>query len=121
AAVVGSSRSLNTRPASMLTDWLDAIAESNAAFTSANPERPAAPFAVNLIVHRSNNRLEADPAEVVRHQVPIVITSLGAREEVNEAVHSYRGTVLHDVVNNRFAHKAIAKRADGVIAVTAGA
>ena len=121
AGVVGSFPSLNARPASMLTDWLDEITESNAAFTSANPERPAAPFAVNLIVHRSNNRLEADLAEVVRHQVPIVITSLGAREEVNEAVHSYGGIVLHDVINNRFAHKAIEKGADGVIAVAAGA
>src|SRR5690625_4207353 len=121
AGVVGSFPSLNARPASMLTDWLDEIAESNAAFTSANPERPAAPFAVNLIVHRSNNRLEADLAEVVRHQVPIVITSLGAREEVNEAVHCYGGIVLHDVINNRFAHKAIEKGADGLIAVAAGA
>lgn len=121
AGIVGSFPTLNARPASMLTDWLDEITESNAAFTAANPERPAAPFAVNFIVHRSNNRLEEDLAEVVRHQVPIVITSLGAREEVNEAVHSYGGVVLHDVINNRFAHKAIEKGADGVIAVAAGA
>ncbi|MDN6379359.1 MAG: nitronate monooxygenase family protein, partial [Brevibacterium aurantiacum] len=103
------------------TDWLDEITESNAAFTAANPDRPAAPFAVNLIVHRSNNRLEEDLAEVVRHQVPIVVTSLGAREEVNEAVHSYGGIVLHDVINNKFAHKAVEKGADGVIAVASGA
>lgn len=121
AGVVGSFPTLNARPASMLTDWLDEITESNSAFTAANPDRPAAPFAVNFIVHRSNNRLEADLAEVVRHQVPIVITSLGAREEVNEAVHSYGGVVLHDVINNKFAHKAIEKGADGVIAVAAGA
>ena len=121
AGIIGAFPTLNARPASMLTDWLDEIGESNAAFTTANPDRPAAPFAVNLIVHRSNNRLEADLAEVVRHQVPIVITSLGAREEVNEAVHSYGGIVLHDVINNKFAHKAVEKGADGVIAVAAGA
>lgn len=121
AGIIGSFPTLNARPASMLTDWLDEIRETNAAFTAANPDRPAAPFAVNLIVHRSNNRLEADLAEVVRHQVPIVITSLGAREEVNEAVHSYGGIVLHDVINNKFAHKAVEKGADGVIAVAAGA
>lgn len=121
AGIVGSFPTLNARPASLLTDWLDEITESNAAHTAANPDRPAAPFAVNLIVHRSNNRLEADLAEVVRHQVPIVITSLGAREEVNEAIHSYGGVVLHDVINNKFAHKAIEKGADGIIAVAAGA
>ncbi|MGO2027735.1 MAG: NAD(P)H-dependent flavin oxidoreductase [Brevibacterium aurantiacum] len=121
AGIIGSFPTLNARPAAMLTDWLDEIRESNAAFTSANPDRPAAPFAVNLIVHRSNNRLEEDLAEVVRHQVPIVVTSLGAREEVNEAVHSYGGIVLHDVINNKFAHKAVEKGADGVIAVAAGA
>src|SRR5699024_10328867 len=119
AGIIGSFPSLNARPASLLSDWLDEISESNAAFTAAHPETPAAPFAVNLIVHRSNIRIEADLAEVVRHQVPIVITSLGAREEVNEAVHSYGGIVLHDVINNRFAHKAIEKGADGVIAVAA--
>ncbi|TSI16654.1 nitronate monooxygenase family protein [Brevibacterium aurantiacum] len=121
AGIIGSFPTLNARPASMLADWLDEICETNAAFTAANPDRPAAPFAVNLIVHRSNNRLEADLAEVVRHQAPIVITSLGAREEVNEAVHSYGGIVLHDVINNKFAHKAVEKGADGVIAVAAGA
>ncbi|MGO1486416.1 MAG: NAD(P)H-dependent flavin oxidoreductase [Brevibacterium aurantiacum] len=121
AGIIGSFPTLNARPAAMLTDWLDEITESNAAFTAANPDRPAAPFAVNLIVHRSNNRLEEDLAEVVRHQVPIVVTSLGAREEVNEAVHSYGGIVLHDVINNKFAHKAVEKGADGVIAVASGA
>ncbi|WP_309135973.1 NAD(P)H-dependent flavin oxidoreductase [Brevibacterium oceani] len=121
AGVVGSFPTLNARPASQLTDWLDEITDSNAAHTEAHPDRPAAPFAVNLIVHRSNNRLEEDLAEVVRHKVPIVITSLGAREEVNEAVHSYGGIVFHDVINNRFAHKAVEKGADGVIAVAAGA
>jgi nitronate monooxygenase len=121
AGIIGSFPTLNARPASVLTDWLDEITESNATHTENHPDRPAAPFAVNLIVHRSNNRLEADLAEVVRHQVPIVITSLGAREEVNEAVHSYGGIVLHDVINNRFAHKAVEKGADGVIAVAAGA
>lgn len=121
AGIIGSFPTLNARPAAKLTDWLDEITESNAAFTAANPDRPAAPFAVNLIVHRSNNRLEEDLAEVVRHQVPIVVTSLGAREEVNEAVHSYGGIVLHDVINNKFAHKAVEKGADGVIAVAAGA
>ncbi|MGO2861796.1 MAG: NAD(P)H-dependent flavin oxidoreductase [Brevibacterium sp.] len=121
AGVIGSFPTLNARPASMLGDWLDEISESNAAHTAAHPDRPAAPFAANLIVHRSNNRLEEDLTEVVRHQVPIVITSLGAREEVNQAVHSYGGIVLHDVINNRFAHKAVEKGADGVIAVAAGA
>lgn len=121
AGVIGSFPTLNARPASRLSDWLHEISKSNAAYTAAHPERPAAPFATNLIVHRSNNRLEEDLAEVVRHQVPIVITSLGAREEVNQAVHSYGGIVLHDVINNRFAHKAVEKGADGVIAVAAGA
>lgn len=121
AGILGSFPTLNARPATMLADWLDEITESNAAHTASDPNHPAAPFAVNLIVHRSNNRLETDLAEVVRHKVPVVITSLGAREEVNEAVHSYGGTVLHDVINNRFAHKAIDKGADGVIAVAAGA
>ncbi|WP_309133210.1 nitronate monooxygenase family protein [Brevibacterium sp.] len=121
SGIIGAFPTLNARPASMLVDWLDEITESNANFSAASPESPAAPFAVNLIVHRSNNRLETDLAEVVAHQVPIVITSLGAREEVNDAVHSYGGVVLHDVINNRFAHKAVEKGADGVIAVAAGA
>ena len=114
AGVVGSFPALNARPASLLNDWLDRI-ESELAGTD------AAPFAVNQIVHRSNNRLEQDMATIVEHQVPIVITSLGARPEINEAVHSYGGIVLHDIINNRFAHKAIEKGADGLIAVAAGA
>ncbi|SKB09073.1 NAD(P)H-dependent flavin oxidoreductase [Aeromicrobium choanae] len=114
AGVVGSFPALNARPASLLGDWLDRI-ESELAGTD------AAPFAVNQIVHRSNNRLDEDMATIVEHQVPIVITSLGARPEINEAVHSYGGIVLHDIINNRFAHKAIEKGADGLIAVAAGA
>ncbi|GAA2091758.1 nitronate monooxygenase [Aeromicrobium tamlense] len=114
AGVVGSFPALNARPASLLNDWLDRI-ESELAGTD------AAPFAVNQIVHRSNNRLEEDMATIVEHQVPIVITSLGARPEINDAVHSYGGIVLHDIINNRFAHKAIEKGADGLIAVAAGA
>jgi len=114
AGVVGSFPALNARPASLLNDWLDRI-EAELAGTD------AAPFAVNQIVHRSNNRLEQDMATIVEHQVPIVITSLGARPEINDAVHSYGGIVLHDIINNRFAHKAIEKGADGLIAVAAGA
>ncbi|WP_269306046.1 NAD(P)H-dependent flavin oxidoreductase [Aeromicrobium sp. HA] len=114
AGVVGSFPALNARPASLLNDWLDRI-ESELAGTD------AAPFAVNQIVHRSNNRLEEDMTTIVEHQVPIVITSLGARPEINDAVHSYGGIVLHDIINNRFAHKAIEKGADGLIAVAAGA
>lgn len=114
AGVVGSFPALNARPASLLKDWLDRI-ESELSGTD------AAPFAVNQIVHRSNNRLEEDMATIVEHQVPIVITSLGARPEINDAVHSYGGIVLHDIINNRFARKAIEKGADGLIAVAAGA
>ncbi|WP_313409205.1 nitronate monooxygenase family protein [Aeromicrobium sp.] len=114
AGIVGSFPALNARPASMLGDWLDRIEEELAG-------TDAAPFAVNQIVHRSNSRLEEDMALIVEHQVPIVITSLGARPEINEAVHSYGGIVLHDIINNRFAHKAIEKGADGLIAVATGA
>lgn len=121
AGVIGSFPSLNARPASLLDDWLAQIREENAAYAAANPGEIVAPFAVNQIVHRSNDRLDHDIEMVVKHEVPIVITSLGAREEVNEAVHSYGGIVLHDVINNDFAHKAIEKGADGVIAVAAGA
>lgn len=121
AGVVGSFPALNARPQSLLGDWLAEIEESNANFAAANPGLPVAPFAVNQIVHRSNDRLDQDMATVVEHKVPIVITSLGARPEVNEAVHSYGGIVLHDVINDRFARKAIEKGADGVIAVAAGA
>ncbi len=121
AGVIGSFPALNARPASLLRDWLAQIDEELAAHTAAHPEHPSAPFAVNQIVHRSNNRLEEDLQTVVDHQVPIVITSLGAREDVNEAVHSYGGIVLHDVINDRFAHKAVEKGADGLVAVAAGA
>ena len=121
AGVIGSFPALNARPASALGDWLDQITEQNGKFAADNPERTVAPFAVNQIVHRSNDRLEADMATIVEHQVPIVITSLGARPEINDAVHSYGGIVLHDVINDEFAHKAIDKGADGIIAVAAGA
>ncbi len=121
AGIVGSFPSLNARPIEQLEDWLAQIKEELAAYDAANPDAPSAPFAVNQIVHRSNTRLEEDVALCVKHQVPIVITSLGARPEVNEAVHSYGGLVLHDIINNRFAHKAIEKGADGLIAVAAGA
>jgi nitronate monooxygenase len=121
AGIVGSFPALNARPQSLLGDWLDRIVEENAGYAAANPSAFVAPFAVNQIVHRSNDRLEHDMAVIVEHQVPIVITSLGARPEVNEAVHSYGGIVLHDVINNDFARKAVEKGADGVIAVAAGA
>ncbi|HQZ37089.1 MAG TPA: nitronate monooxygenase family protein, partial [Ilumatobacteraceae bacterium] len=115
AGVIGSFPALNARPAALLSDWLDELAETLAGIPN------AAPFAVNQIVHRSNDRLEEDMKVVVEHKVPIVITSLGARPEINEAVHSYGGIVLHDVTTNRFARKAIEKGADGLIAVAAGA
>jgi nitronate monooxygenase len=104
----------------MLDEWLHRVKEELAAWDRANPATPSAPFAVNQIVHKSNNRLEQDLTLCVKHQVPIVITSLGAREELNQAVHSYGGITLHDVINNRFAHKAIEKGADGLIPVAAG-
>ena len=121
AGVVGSFPALNARPAAALDEWLDRITAELAAHDRAHPERPSAPFAVNQIVHRSNDRLEADMEVCVRHKVPIVITSLGARREINDAVHSYGGIVLHDVIDNNFARKAIDKGADGLIAVAAGA
>lgn len=121
AGVVGSFPALNARPQSMLVDWLQQITESNADYAARHPEEYVAPFAVNQIVHRSNERLEQDLEVIVEHRVPVVITSLGAREEVNEAVHSYGGIVLHDVISNEFAHKAIDKGADGIVAVAAGA
>ncbi|MGX9672840.1 NAD(P)H-dependent flavin oxidoreductase [Mycobacterium sp. HM-7] len=121
AGVIGSFPALNARPSSLLGDWLDEIQESNAAYALANPDAIVAPFAVNQIVHRSNDRLEHDMNVIVEHKVPIVITSLGARPEINDAVHSYGGIVLHDIINNEFAHKAIDKGADGLIAVAAGA
>ncbi|WP_314037514.1 nitronate monooxygenase family protein [Dietzia sp. CH92] len=121
AGVIGAFPALNARPQSALAEWIEQITQSNAAHAAANPDQYVAPFAVNQIVHRSNDRLEQDLATIVEHEVPIVITSLGAREEVNEAVHSYGGIVLHDVINNRFARKAVEKGADGLIAVAAGA
>jgi len=121
AGVIGSFPALNARPAPALREWLERIEADLGEHDREHPEQPSAPFAVNQIVHRSNDRLEADLQACVDFQVPIVITSLGAREDVNEAVHSYGGIVLHDVINDRFAHKAIEKGADGLIAVAAGA
>ena len=121
AGVVGSMPALNARPVSQLDDWLAEITETLAAHNRAHPDSPAAPFAINQIVHKSNDRLEQDMALCVRYQVPIIITSLGAREDINAAAHAYGGVVLHDVINNRFARKAIEKGADGLIAVAAGA
>lgn len=121
AGVVGSFPSLNARPDSMLDEWLERIGSELAAHDAANPSAPSAPFAVNLIVHRSNLRLEKDLELCVKHRVPIVITSLGARPEVFEAVRSYGGVTLHDVINLKFAHKALEKGSDGLIAVAAGA
>jgi nitronate monooxygenase len=121
AGIVGSFPALNARPAAALEEWLQRITEALAAHDSANPGAPAAPFAVNQIVHKSNDRLEHDVAACVKYKVPIVITSLGARPEVNEAIHSYGGIVLHDVINIVHARKALEKGADGLIAVCAGA
>jgi len=121
AGVVGSFPALNARPAPKLEEWLDRITTELAEHDARHPDRPAAPFAVNQIVHKSNDRLEHDLELCVRYKVPIVITSLGARTEVNDAVHSYGGIVLHDVINNTFARKAVEKGADGLVAVAAGA
>jgi nitronate monooxygenase len=121
AGVVGSMPALNARPAEQLEEWLKEITEALAAYNAAHPDKPAAPFAINQIVHKSNDRLEHDMAMCVKYKVPIIITSLGAREEINAAAHSYGGVVLHDVINNKHAHKAIEKGADGLIAVSAGA
>jgi nitronate monooxygenase len=121
AGVVGSFPALNARPQEQLDEWLAEITETLAAHNAANPERPAAPFAVNQIVHRTNGRLEHDLAACVKYKAPIVITSLGAVPEVYEAVHSYGGIVLHDIIHDRHAHKAIEKGADGLIAVATGA
>ena len=112
---------LNARPASQLEEWLHEITETLAAYDRAHPDRPSAPFAINQIVHRSNDRLEHDMEMVVKYKVPVIITSLGARTDVNDAIHSYGGVVLHDIINNAFARKAIEKGADGLIAVAAGA
>jgi len=121
AGVVGAMPALNARPASQLDEWLAEITETLAAHDRAHPDRPAAPFAMNQIVHKSNERLESDMELCVKYRVPIYITSLGAREDVYAAAHSYGAVVLHDVINNKFAHKAIEKGADGLVAVAAGA
>lgn len=121
AGIVGSFPALNARPAAQLDEWLTRIQAELAAHDAAHPDQPAAPFAVNLIVHKTNNRLDEDLAILARHKVPLVITSLGAREDVNAAVHGWGGLVLHDVINDEFARKAIEKGADGLIAVCAGA
>ena len=119
--VVGSMPALNARPVSQLDEWLAEITEALAAHNKAYPDNPAAPYAINQIVHKSNARLEEDMAMCVKYKVPVIITSLGAREEINQAAHSYGGVVLHDIINNKFAHKAIEKGADGLVAVAAGA
>ena len=121
AGVVGSMPALNARPAELLDEWLAEITETLAAYNKANPDKPAAPFAINQIVHKSNDRLDHDMQVCAKYKVPIIITSLGAREDVNQAVHAWGGIVLHDIINNKFAHKAIEKGADGLIAVAAGA
>ncbi|WP_425994024.1 NAD(P)H-dependent flavin oxidoreductase [Caulobacter sp. DWR1-3-2b1] len=121
AGIVGSFPSLNARPISQLDEWLHRITEELAAHDRAHPEAPSAPFAVNQIVHRTNNRLEEDIELCVKYKAPLVITSLGAREDLNAAIHSYGGVTMHDVINDRHAHKAIEKGADGLIPVAAGA
>ena len=121
AGVVGSMPALNARPAEQLEEWLIEITEALAAYNKTHPDKPAAPFAINQIVHKSNDRLEHDMAMCVKYKVPIIITSLGAREDINAAAHSYGGVVLHDIINNKHARKAIEKGADGLIAVAAGA
>ncbi|NGY04355.1 NAD(P)H-dependent flavin oxidoreductase [Solimonas terrae] len=121
AGIVGSFPALNARPAGQLEVWLQKITEELDRHNQQHPDRPAAPFAVNQIVHRSNDRLERDLETCIRYRVPIIITSLGAREDLNQAVHAYGGITLHDVINNQFARKAIEKGADGLIAVAAGA
>jgi len=121
AGIVGSFPALNARPQSQLDEWLHQITEELAAHNRDHPDSPAAPYAVNQIVHKSNDRLEADIQTCAKWQVPITITSLGAREELNQAVHSWGGITLHDIINDRFARKAIEKGADGLIPVAAGA
>src|SRR6202000_612623 len=112
---------LNPRPLSLLDEWLAQITEELAAYDRAHPDAPSAPFAVNQIVHKSNDRMEQDLELCVKYKVPVIITSLGARQDVNDAVHSYGGVVMHDIINNKFARKAVEKGADGIIAVAAGA
>jgi nitronate monooxygenase len=121
SGIVGAMPALNARPAEQLDEWLAEITEALAAWDRAHPESPAAPFAINQIVHKSNARLEHDMAVCAKYKVPIVITSLGARTDVNDAVHAWGGIVMHDIINDTFAHKAVDKGADGLIAVAAGA
>jgi nitronate monooxygenase len=121
AGVVGSMPSLNARPASQVDEWLAEITEALAAWDKAHPDRKAAPYAINQIVHKSNDRLDHDMQMCAKYKVPIIITSLGARVDINEAVHGWGGVVLHDIINNNHAHKAVDKGADGLIAVAAGA
>jgi nitronate monooxygenase len=121
SGVVGAMPSLNARPAAQLDEWLAEITESLAAWDRKHPDRPAAPYAINQIVHKSNDRLEHDMQVCAKYKVPVVITSLGARTDVNDAVHAWGGIVLHDIINNFFARKAVEKGADGLIAVAAGA
>ncbi|MBP0443415.1 nitronate monooxygenase [Roseomonas sp. SSH11] len=121
AGIMGSMPSLNARPAEQLEDWLAEIRERLDAHDARHPDRPSAPFAINLIVHRSNDRLDHDLALCAKYRVPLIITSLGARPDVNEAVHAYGGYVMHDVINQTFARKAVEKGADGLILVAAGA
>jgi nitronate monooxygenase len=121
AGVIGSFPALNARPGPVLDEWLDRITTELAEWDEKNPDKKAAPFAVNQIVHKTNNRLDHDVEMCVKHKVPIVITSLGARTEVNDAIHSYGGIVLHDIINSIFARKALDKGADGLIAVASGA
>ena len=120
AGIVGSMPALNARPAEQLDEWLAEITETLAAWNRAHPERPAAPFAINQIVHKSNDRLEHDMQVCAKYKVPVVITSLGARTDVNDAVHAWGGIVLHDIINNAFANKAIDKGADGLYTFRGG-
>lgn len=121
AGIVGSFPALNARPAAALEDWLKRITSELAEWNAIHPDQPAAPFAVNQIVHKSNDRLQHDLDLCVKYKVPVIITSLGARTDVNDAIHSYGGIVFHDIINNTFARKAVEKGADGLIAVAAGA
>jgi nitronate monooxygenase len=121
AGIVGSFPALNARPGPVLEDWLKRIRDELGQWDEENPDRPSAPYAVNQIVHRSNDRLNHDIDMCVKYEVPVVISSLGAREELNQAIHSYGGVVLHDIITDTFARKAIEKGADGLIAVSAGA